>query len=94
MDIILTAELEEIINQKIGSGQFNSASEVIGASLRLLNQWDQLRLEELKLEIAKGIDSLDRGEGTALDVEAIKAEGRLRLAERSGASNGTSHHLA
>ncbi len=94
MDITLTVELEEIINQKIGSGQFNSASEVIGAGLRLLNQWDQLRLEELKLEIAKGVASLNRGEGMPLDVEAIKAEGRKRLAERSGGSNGTSHHFA
>lgn len=94
MNVTLTVELEEIINQKIGSGQFNSANEVIGAGLRLLNQWDQLRLEELKLEIAKGIDSLNRGEGTPLDVEAIKAEGRQRLAERTGGSNGTSHHLS
>lgn len=94
MDITLTVELEEIINQKIGSGQFNSPNEVVSAGLRLLNQWDHLKLEELKLEIAKGIDSLNRGEGIPLDVEAIKAEGRKRLAERTGGSNGTDHHFA
>jgi antitoxin ParD1/3/4 len=94
MDVTLTSELEEIINQKIGSGQFTSASEVIGASLRLLNQWDQLKLEELKLEIAKGIESLNRGEGRPLDIESIKAEGRQRLAAMSGVSNGTNHHFA
>ena len=94
MNITLTAELEEIINQKVQSGQFNSAGEVISAGLRLLNQWDHLKLEELRLEIAKGIDSLNRGEGRPLDIESIKAEGRQRLAERLGNGNGTSHHFA
>jgi antitoxin ParD1/3/4 len=37
------------------------------------------RLEELKREIQKGVDS---GASTPLDIEEIKARGRKRLAER------------
>ena len=49
-------------------------------ALRLLEERDQLRwlrVEELKREIQKGIDS---GEATPLDIDAIKARGRQRLA--------------
>ncbi len=39
-------------------------------------------VEDLKREIQKGLDQLDRGESVLLDPERIKAEGRRRLAER------------
>jgi hypothetical protein len=39
-----------------------------------------LRREEIKREIAIGLEQAERGEVTPLDVEAIKAEGRRRLA--------------
>ena len=40
------------------------------------------RLQALKHEIKKGIDSLDRGEGKPFDAEAIKARGRTMLEQR------------
>ena len=58
---------------------------MIRESLGLLEERDQvreLRLEELRREIQKGIDS---GESTSLDIEAIKARGRKRLAEQNSA---------
>ena len=48
-------------------------------ALRLLEERDQLRdlrLEELRSEIQKGINS---GEATPLNIEEIKANGRKRL---------------
>lgn len=39
-------------------------------------------LEDLRREVQKGLDQLDRGESVLLDPERIKAEGRHRLAER------------
>lgn len=36
MNVSLTPELEELINQKVRSGLYNSASEVIREGLRLL----------------------------------------------------------
>ena len=83
MNVSLTPELERLVNQKVKSGRYTSASEVIREGLRLLEEQDTLRkikFDALKGEIAKGIDSLDRGEGKPLDIEAIKARGRRALA--------------
>jgi uncharacterized protein DUF1778 len=38
-----------------------------------------LAVEDLRREIQKGLDQLDRGESVALDAEHIKSEGRRRL---------------
>jgi antitoxin ParD1/3/4 len=53
-------------------------------ALRLLEERDRrqaLRLEELRAEIKKGLDS---GDPTHLDVGAIKARGRKRLEAQRG----------
>ena len=60
MNISITHELEEFVNNKVQSGSYTSASEVIRDALRLLTERDQLyqiRLEELRKEVQKGIDS-------------------------------------
>lgn len=84
MNISLTPHLEKLVQGKVESGLYNSASEVMREALRLMEERDQLRelrLEELRREIQKGIDS---GEPTPLDMEAIKARGRERLAAQQG----------
>jgi len=85
MNISLTPELAGFVKDQVESGMYHSASEVIREGLRLLlhqKQDRQTRLEELRRQIAVGLEQLDRGEGAPLDIEAIKAEGRRRLAER------------
>lgn len=85
MNVSLTPELEELVNQKVESGLYNSASEVIREGLRLLKEQDALkriRQEELRREVLKGYEQSQRGESRPLDVEAIKAKGRNRLAAR------------
>ncbi len=80
MNISLTPHLEKLVQGKDESGLYNSASEVMGEALRLMEESDQLRelrLDELRREIQKGIDS---GEATSLDMEEIKARGRMRFA--------------
>ena len=82
MNISLTSQLEELVKKKVDSGRYGSASEVIREALRLLEERDRLhaiRLEGLRKEIKKGLDS---GEPTPLDIEAIKARGRKRLADQ------------
>jgi antitoxin ParD1/3/4 len=64
MNVSLTPELEKIINVKVESGLYNSASEVVRAGIRLLQQQDEIRelkLESLRNEIQKGIDDLEAG---------------------------------
>ncbi len=92
MNVSLTPELEEMVSQKVKSGLYNSASEVVREGLRLIREQDQLReikLEELRREIQLGIDSLERGEGrsyaSARDlIDEIKAEGRAKLESVGG----------
>jgi len=77
MNVSITEKLEEFVNDKVESGLYNSASEVVREALRLLKQQDdlrQLRLDELKKEIAIGVDQANRGEL----IEGEKAFERLR----------------
>ena len=69
MNVSLTPELEKLVQSKVESGLYNSASEVIRESLRLLHERDrvrEIRLEELRKEIQKGFAS-----GQALPLEDI-----------------------
>ncbi|MBD6619279.1 type II toxin-antitoxin system ParD family antitoxin [Komarekiella sp. 'clone 1'] len=62
----LTPELEQLIYDKVNSGRYPTASEVIREGLRLLDERDRLaeaRLKELKQKIQIGIEELDRGAG-------------------------------
>jgi len=80
MNISLTPQLEELVKKKVESGRYGSASEVMREALRLLEERDRfraMRIEELKAEIKKGLDS---GEPTPLNIQEIKARGRKRLA--------------
>jgi antitoxin ParD1/3/4 len=65
MNISLTPELEHLIDEKVKSGMYNSASEVVREALRLFMERDQLKqmkLDELRHQIQIGIDVADRGE--------------------------------
>ena len=78
MNVNLTPQLEALVKQKVASGLYNSASEVVREALRLMEQQDRMRaigLEELRKDIREGISS---GEATPWDAEEIKREGRLR----------------
>ena len=82
MNISLNPHFEELVKGKVESGLYNSVSEVMREALRLLEERDQLRdlrLEELRREIQKGINS---GEATPLNMEDIKSRGRKRLASQ------------
>lgn len=81
MNVSLTRELEQLVNKKVKTGLYHTASEVIRDALRLLEERDrlyQVRLTELRKEVRKGLDQLDRGEGRPFDPEAAKQ--RLRAA--------------
>ena len=88
MNISLTPQLEKLVKSKVESGLYGSASEVMRDALRLLEERDRrqsLRVQELRAEIRKGLDS---GEPTPLDVDAIKARGRKRLDAQQNKTNG------
>ena len=85
MNVSLTPELEKLVNERVRSGMYSSASEVIREALRLLNQQEgvrQRKLEELRKEIQIGIDQIERGEGVPLDIGKIKSQLRKLLQDQ------------
>jgi antitoxin ParD1/3/4 len=79
MNISLTPELEQMVDDKVRSGRYASASEVIREGLRLLEEQEQLkqqRLADVRRKIDRGIEQLDRGEG----ISGPEARARLRRA--------------
>jgi antitoxin ParD1/3/4 len=75
LNISLTPQFEKLIRQKVKTGQYQTASEVIRDALRLLQERDQIRegrLEALKDQIDIGVRQINRGEVVDLDISALK----------------------
>ncbi len=68
MNIHLTHELEQLVHDKVQSGRYNSASEVVREALRLMEERD-LRKEEFRKKIAEGLES--QRLGRLVDGEAV-----------------------
>lgn len=65
MNISLTPELEKIVQDKVNSGFYGNASEVLRAGLRLLveqEQGRQGRFEQLVQDIQIGVDQAEKGQ--------------------------------
>jgi antitoxin ParD1/3/4 len=93
MNISLTPELDRYVKEKVQTGMYHSASEVIREGLRLLKDQEhmrQARLDQLRSDVGVGIDQIERGQYTdyapseigSLNDEA-KANGRKLLAQRA-----------
>lgn len=75
MNISLTPALEKMIHEKVASGLYNSASEVIREALRLLCERDFIqkqRIEELNKEIQIGLE--DARAGRVVDGKKFMAD--------------------
>lgn len=70
--ISLGEHFEGFIREQIKTGRYGSASEVVRASLRLLEEHEQ-RMEALRQALIVGEESGDAGE---LDMEAIRRKAR------------------
>jgi antitoxin ParD1/3/4 len=82
LNINLTPKLRNLVQQKVSSGRYNSASEVVREALRLMEAQDELRaakLKQLRHDIREGIES---GPAQPWNVSKMKRAGRKRLASR------------
>ena len=90
MNVSLTPELENLVNEKVASGLYNSASEVVREALRLLFEQEEvrrLRIEEIRREIKIGADQIKQGKykdyASANDlINDIRSRGQARLKAR------------
>ena len=83
MNISLTPQLEKLVNDRVESGLYTSASEVIREALRLLDSRDRGMTQQLRADVAAGLRQLDAGKSRPFDdnaVERIKKAGRAKLA--------------
>ena len=86
MDIHLTPELEKLVETMIKSGHYNSASDVLGEALRLLEERDEvfaLGKEEIRQKIEEGLESARRGELVDGDQVFDRIDAELEAMERS-----------
>ena len=82
MKINLTPQLEQLVREKVSSGRYTSAGEVVREALRLMEEQDRLRaikLEQLRRDIREGLES---GPATTWNVEEMKRDGRKQLTAR------------
>lgn len=61
MAIQLPADIEESIQRKVESGQYDDPSAVLRAAIRLLDNRDR-RLQELRASVAEGLAAIERGD--------------------------------
>jgi antitoxin ParD1/3/4 len=79
LNVNLTPELEAMVRDKVATGLYSSASEVVREALRLMEEKDRfnkMKLDQLRNDMQAGIDSGDAG---TLDAGEIKRRGRARL---------------
>jgi antitoxin ParD1/3/4 len=84
MNVSLTTEMEQWVQQKVGSGLYSSASEVVREALRALHANEtrkSAKLANLRDAIQEGIDAAEEGglvEWSAVLTDEIKETARKR----------------
>jgi antitoxin ParD1/3/4 len=83
MEIALTPEVEQYIQEKVSSGQYASASEVFLTSIKLLQDIEQTyqgRYQALRDEVKIGIEAADLG--NVVDAEIVFGQLQERLNQK------------
>jgi antitoxin ParD1/3/4 len=69
MNVSLTPELEKLVSDKVDTGMYQTASEVVREGLRLLKDRDD---RQLRADVKAGFDAVDHGEYTDYTASSIK----------------------
>ena len=87
MDVHLSSDEEVFVHQKLKTGRYASASEVVREALRLLDEQDRfldLKRQELRESISEGLQSLQSGEGVDGETVFDRLEAELDAREPRG----------
>ncbi len=88
MNITITSDARRVIDERIRSGQYHSAEQVVEEALQLLESRDQFEaetaenIERLRALVKVGIDQADRGECRPLDFAATRKRLHEEYAKR------------
>jgi len=85
MAVTLPEEYEAFLRDFVASGRFRTADEAVGEGLRMLQRQEQRR-GTLSVDLQEGIDALDAGDVSVLDVDDITQRGHARRSERQPGS--------
>lgn len=88
MSSAFSSDIDQLVQQQLATGRYQSAEDVMRTALQLLADRSQ-RLEELRAEVQVGRDDLDRGDYEAYDrsslrelFDGIQQRGRARYEAR------------
>lgn len=81
MNVSLTPALETWIHERVNTGQYTSASEVVREAVRLLQRAEEVSLAELRTLIREGLDDVQAGRVSPMD-ELQFSEMRERVQAR------------
>ena len=84
MNVSLTAELETVVNQKVQSGMYNSAIEVIREGLRALRGQDGALEQWLRTEGVARYDAYHRNAESGRPAAEVFARLRARAGKKQG----------
>ncbi len=71
MEIELSPEMEQIIQDKVASGRYPNASEFIREAILRAVERDQLKLSKLNEAVAIGMDQAEKGQFSKRSVQDI-----------------------
>lgn len=77
MHISLTDRLDDYVREKVATGLYNNASEVIREALRLkiaAEETDEIKLQKLRDAIDPALAQAERGECIPFDMDVILTE--------------------
>ena len=81
----LPPDVRQFVDNAIASGEYQSEEEVLVSAVRVLRELME-RHEAIRRDIQQAIESLDRGDGTPLNMDEIKSELSERWKRRRSAS--------
>ncbi len=85
LNVSLTPELDKFVQDRVATGRYQTASEVIREGLRLLEQQEQERetvLSALKSKLKRGASQAERGEVVDGEKFIDKLVGRLERKQK------------